>query len=351
MKKLGYLLVIVLLLAIAAYAARKPLLQRIVTFKIDQTLQRVDTSLLDDGQLHVILCGTAAALPDVDRAGPCTAVIAGGQFWLVDVGPGSWSNVDTLNLPISKLSGILFTHFHSDHIGDLGEAITQSWLAGRTQPLDIYGPPGVDQVVAGFAQAYALDQGYRVAHHGAEYVPPAGDSAVAHALPLPQGTAALPVFERDGLRVSAFLVHHEPASPAFGYRFEYRGRVVVISGDTRKTESVIVNAENADLLIHEALDADMLHRASAEARKLGMNRLAKLANDLPGYHTTPVQAAEVAAAAHVHKLVLTHIFPPLPNTLARRMFLSGTAAAFHGPIVLGADGMRFDLEPKTGAGT
>jgi ribonuclease Z len=351
MKKLGYLLLVALALAVAAYAARRPLLHRLVTLKIDQTLQRVDYSLLDDGRLHVILCGTAAALPDVNRAGPRTAIIAGGQFWLVDAGPASWREVDTLNLPISKLSGILITHFHSDHIGDLGEAITQSWIAGRAQPLDIYGPQGIEQVVAGFQQAYGFDEKYRVEHHGVAYLPPAGDTAVAHALATPQGTAAVPVFEHDGLRVSVFRVEHEPASPAFGYRFEYRGRVVVVSGDTRKTESVIANARHADLLVHEAVSADMLHRASKQARTLGMNRIAKMVNDLPGYHTTPVQAAEVAEAAQVHELVLTHIFPQLPNALARRMFLSGTAAAFHGPIVLGADGMRFDLEPKEGAGT
>lgn len=351
MKKLKFLVLVVLALAVVAYIARGPLLQRLVTLKIDQTLQRVDYSLLNDGKLHVILCGTAAALPDVNRAGPCTAIIAGGQFWLVDVGPASWRNVDTLNLPISKLSGILITHFHSDHIGDLGEAITQSWLAGRAQPLDIYGPQGVDQVVAGFQQAYTFDGQYRVAHHGVAYLPPPGDTAVAHALATPQGTTAMPVFERDGLRVSVFRVEHEPVSPAFGYRFEYRGRVVVISGDTHKSQSVIANAQHADLLIHEAVSSDMLHQASARARVLEMKRLAKMIDDLPGYHTTPVQAAEVAQAAQVHKLVYTHIFPQLPNALARQLFLKGTAAAFNGPIVLGADGMRFDLEPKAGAGT
>ena len=148
MKK--FLLILIAIAALAAYVERDALLEKIITRQIDRTLKRVDYSLLSDGKIHVVLCGTAAALPDPDRAGPCTAVIAGGQFWLIDTGPGSWRNVDRFNLPVSKLSGVLITHFHSDHIGDLGEAITQSWIAGRATPLDVYGPQGINEVVGGF---------------------------------------------------------------------------------------------------------------------------------------------------------------------------------------------------------
>ncbi|MES2490007.1 MAG: MBL fold metallo-hydrolase, partial [Pseudomonadota bacterium] len=143
MKRSHFILIALVVIAGLIYSQRSVLLEKIITRQIDKTLQRVDNSLMTDGKLHVILCGTAAALPDPDRAGPCTAIIAGDQFWLVDVGPGSWRNVDQLNLPISKLSGVLITHFHSDHINDLGEAITQSWIAGRSKPLDVYGPQGI----------------------------------------------------------------------------------------------------------------------------------------------------------------------------------------------------------------
>lgn len=346
MKRSYIILIALVVIAGVIYSQRAPLLEKIVTRQIDKTLLRVDNSLMTDGKLHVILCGTAAALPDPDRAGPCTAIIAGDQFWLIDVGPNSWRNVDNLNLPISKLSGVLVTHFHSDHIGDLGEAITQSWIAGRATPLDIYGPQGVTDVVAGFSQAFSRDKQYRVDHHDASYMPPAGADSVAHALPTPIGIKADPVFERNGLRVSVFRVDHAPIDIAFGYRFEYRGRVVVISGDTTKTESVIHNAENADLLIHEALASHMTKRASARAKELGVTRIAKLADDVRNYHTTPVEAAEVAEAAHAKKLVLSHIFPPLANAVARHLFLQGTSDAYKGPIILGADGTRIDIDTQ-----
>jgi len=169
--------------------------------------------------------------------------------------------------------------------------------------------------------------------------------AVARVLPPPDGTTSAPVFSHDGLDVRVFRVEHAPVDVAYGYRIDWRGRSVVISGDTRKSQSVIDNARGADLLLHEALAASMTGRAVERATALGIARTAKLAGDVADYHATPVQAAEVAQAAGVGRLVYTHIFPPLPNALARRLYLAGTAAAFDGPQVLGEDGMRFDLAP------
>ncbi len=331
--------------AVLGWTFRAPLLQRVVDTRIDANLTRVTTDLLDDGQLHVVLCGTAAALPDPDRAGPCTAILADGEFLLIDAGPGSWRVLDRLNLPVARLSALLLTHLHSDHIGEVGEAIEQSWIAGRRTPLPVYGPPGTDDVVAGFAQAYRRDVGYRVAHHGAEAMPGDAAPAIAHVLPPPSGTDAAPVFARNGVEVQVFRVEHAPVDVAYGYRISWRGRTVVISGDTTKSESVIVNARGADLLLHEALAASMTGRAVERAAALGIARIAKLAGDVADYHSTPVEAAEVAQAAGVGRLVYTHIFPPLPNAVARRLFLAGTAEAFAGPQVLGEDGMRFDLAP------
>ncbi len=320
---------------------------RLVDQQIEKNITRADAGLLTSPDLQVVLCGTGAPLADAERAAACTAVIAGGIFVLVDVGPGSWERTDLANLPIAGLSAVLLTHFHSDHIGDLGEAITQSWIAGRTRPLDVYGPPGVDRVVAGFREAYALDVDYRVVHHGEAWLPRAAGVAVAHTLALPPegSTDAVEVFEAGGLRVTAFRVDHAPVSPAVGYRFDWRGRSVVVSGDTRKSASLLANARGADLLIHEALQPALTERAAAVARRLGLERLAKLASDIPSYHTSPREAAEVASAAGVKRLVLTHLVPGPANALARRVFLAGAAEAFSGEITLGEDGMRFTLAP------
>jgi len=335
-------------LALALFALlAAPGCDRLLDREIERALNRADRSVLQSPDLQVVLCGTGSPLPDKDRAGACTAVIAGGEFMLVDVGPGSWETADLAGLPTADLSAVLLTHFHSDHIGDLGEAITQSWIAGRTQPLDVYGPPGTTRVVDGFNQAYAADAHYRTIHHGEEYMPAAAAPAVGHDVPLadtPDADAV--VFDRNGLRVTMFRVHHDPVTPAVGYRFDYRGRSVVVSGDTAKSANLAKHAAGADLLIHEALQPDMMSRIADVAGRVGKTRLSKMARDTLTYHTSPVEAAQIAREAGVTTLVFTHEVPGPRNVLMRRMFLAGVADAFPGKVVLGEDGMRFDLPPK-----
>jgi ribonuclease Z len=305
-----------------------------------------DAGMLNDGQLHVVLCGTGSPLPDANRAEACTAVIAGGEFVLVDTGSGSWRKAVVNNLPAQNLSAILLTHFHSDHIGDLGEALVQSWVAGRNHKINVYGPPGVEQVVAGFAQAYALDTGYRVQHHGEEWMPRAGAGAIAQPVRLQSNDAAALVFERNGLKVTAFKVEHDPATPAYGYRFEYRGRVVVVSGDTAKSDNLARHAAGADLLIHDVIAKNLLQMAASNFDQAGNRRRAKLARDIVTYHTSPLEAAAIAASAKVETLVFTHMVPPPTTPQIEQAFLRGVSDIFKGKVVIGTDGMRFDLPPR-----
>lgn len=301
------------------------------------------TDWLDDGALHVILCGTGSPLADPDRAGPCAAVIAGGKFFLFDVGPGSWENVQLWQLPRARLNGVLLTHFHSDHIGELGEVITQSWIGGRAEPLKIYGPPGVEDVVGGFQQAYSHDSDYRVAHHGEAAMPRVGSRAVAEVVAVPPDGGSAVVYDQDGVRITAFAVDHEPVVPAFGYRVDYNGRSVVISGDTAKSANLIKNAKGADLLVHEALAGHIISELVPRLKAAHDDRLAKLAGDVLDYHTTPVEAAESAKEAGVRMLVLTHLVPPPSNVVIRRVFMEGVSDAWDGEVVMGEDGMHFTL--------
>ncbi len=323
--------------------------ERLIDAQIERNLTRVQTGLPDEPGLHVVLCGTGSPIADASRAAACTAVLAAGQLYLVDVGPGAWESADLANLPLARLSGVLLTHFHSDHIGDLGEAITGSWIAGRAQPLDVYGPAGTAGVVRGFVDAYARDADARSRHHGEQAMPRAAAGAIAHEIALDTDDPALPsavVVDRDGLRITAFAVDHAPVRPAVGYRFDYAGRSVVVSGDTKKSAGVAKHASGADLLVHEALLPEAAMRASAVAARLGNARLAKHATDKPRNHTPPGEAAELAQAAGAKKLVLTHLVPGPNNFLARRLFLRGVGAAYGGEVVLGEDGMRFDLPPN-----
>jgi ribonuclease Z len=293
----------------------------------------------------VVLCGTGSPLPSQLRAGPCTAVLAGGHFLLIDAGPGANGRMGLLGLPRQALDVVLLTHFHSDHIGELGETAMQSWALGRGRPLSVYGPPGVEDVVAGFEQAYAFDTLYRIAHHGADFVPAAARPLLAQPVALAADGSAEVFRSGDGdLVVTAFAVNHEPVAPAYGYRIEYKGRSVVVSGDTRASESLERHAQGADLLLHEALAAHLVEAGRDAAARAGLTRRAKLAGDIPDYHTTPVQAAELAKRAGVTLLVLTHLVPPPDGVVARHVFMRGVARVNEASL-LGEDGMHFRLVP------
>jgi len=138
------------------------------------------TEWLDDGALHVVLCGTGSPLPDPTSAAACTAVVAGGRVSVVDVGPGSQEVAQLIGLPRAALGGVLLTHFHSDHIGELGEWAMQSWVAGRKEAFRVFGPPGVARVAGGFQQAYGLDDEYRIAHHGLDNMPRSATEWTVH---------------------------------------------------------------------------------------------------------------------------------------------------------------------------
>ncbi len=308
--------------------------------------QQADTAMLSDGQLHVVMCGTGSPLADATRASACVAVVAGGEVVLIDVGPGSWRQVAVNRIPTAFVSAVLMTHFHSDHIGDLGEAITQTWLAGRAKPLEVYGPPGVEQVVAGFAQAYSLDVEYRVAHHTEAMLPRDAARAVAREVKLKADAEVAVVFDRNGLKVTAFKVEHDPVKPAYGYRLDYKGRSVIVSGDTAKSANLAKHAAGADLLIHDVLAKDVMTMAAANAERAGDKRRAKLVRDILTYHASPTEAAEIAAEARVETLVFTHMVPPLNPPVTEQMFLRGVADIFKGKVVLAKDGLRFDLPAR-----
>ena len=317
---------------------------------IQRSLESTHTDLLAPDALRVVLCGTGNPLADRGRAAACTAVFAGGSIYVVDTGPGSWKNLALWHIPAAQVAAVMLTHFHSDHIGDLGELNMETWAQGRDHPLRVYGPPGVEQVVGGFAQAYSLDEGYRVAHHGAALMPPANwqmqpitvkvDTAPG-ASPCAGGSAT--VLNENGLKVTAFTVDHAPVAPAYGYRFDYKGRSVVISGDTIRCANLVEMATGADVLIHEAQAAHLVKLIQDAAEQIGNARIAKIMSDILRYHTTPVDAATEANEAGVQMLVLSHIGPPTPNVFARIAFMRGVDAVRPHGVVLGYDGMVLTL--------
>lgn len=299
---------------------------------------------VDDG-LHAVLVGTGSPMSDIKRVGPCIAVIAGKKIFAVDTGDGSARNFRLTGISIGALDAVFLTHYHSDHISGLGEMMLQRWASGaHKKPLDIIGPAGVKLVVEGFNRAYKLDTQYRVAHHGEKTVPPsgAGGKAIPFALSDKEKDFVV-VYDKDSVKVTAFNVVHLPVKPAVGYKFEYKGRSIVISGDTAYSESVTRQAKGADVLIHDALSPRLVNIIHDNSALLADVTIAKITKDILTYHATPEQAAQVAQKSGVKQLVLTHIIPPLPSMLLKNAFLGNARDYYQGKIIMGVDGMLISL--------
>lgn len=303
--------------------------------------------------LKVTLCGTSGPLPIRDRAKPCVAIQAGGALFLVDIGPEATENLQAWRMPIQEARAVFLTHLHSDHIGDLGEFNMQSWVAGRPKPLAVIGPPGVDEVVSGFNQVYDRDHAFRNAHHehGEVKLPVDAGLLSATIVNLEQSQPTSKpvtqiVWSESGLVVTAIHVDHAPVTHAYAYRFDYAGRSVVVSGDTRKHPPLADAARGADVLIHEAQSAEMTNQMSAGLKMQGNNRLSAIMADTLGYHTTPVEAAEIAKAAGVQSLVLYHLTQAGLPIFTPEGFTRGMDAVFP-DWKIAKDGMTIDLPGGT----
>ena len=327
-----------LLLATLAWFNCSGLVMGLVDRAAERRLASDLVDELPDG-LHVALCGAGSPLPDPQRSGPCSAVIAGDRVFVVDSGAGSSRVMAQIGLPQGRIEAIFLTHFHSDHLDGLGELLLQRWVNGsHTEPVPLIGPTGVENIVAGLALAYAADVDYRVAHHGDAIVPRSGAGALPQPFRPPEAGRGLVVYDRDGVQVTAFRVAHDPVEPAVGYRFDHAGRSVVFSGDTVRSANLEGFASGADLLVHEALDAKLVGRLTQAADRAGRANLAKITRDILDYHATPEDAAASAQAAGARHLLFNHIVPPLLFGPMERVFLEGVSDLYDGPVTVGRDG-------------
>lgn len=348
MKRIGIGLMVFIALALTgAFAFQKPIGNWLFQRAVEGTIGRETLASLDDG-LHVGLCGTGSPMPNPARAGPCNVVIAGDQVIVVDIGEGGGRNIALMGINAGDVNRVFLTHFHSDHVDGLGPLQLFHWTRGaNTAPLPVHGPIGVEALVDGFNAAYATDKAYRTAHHGEAIAPSSGGGVAARPFEL-EGDSGI-VFDNAGLTITAFKVPHDPVDPAVGYRFDYKGRSLCISGDTARSTNLERVCAGADLIIHEALQPAMVTEMQALLEAQGDANAAQIMFDIRDYHASPEDAAQSAQVAGARMLVLSHLVPPMPTSYLYPAFLGDAKGMYDGPLIMGEDGMFFSLPEGSNA--
>jgi ribonuclease Z len=257
----------------------------------------------------------------MDRFGPSILVQAGTQTLVFDAGRGALQRLTQLGIAFGQLDALFLTHLHSDHVVGIPDLWLTGWLLSRRdRPLAVFGPSGTADMMEHLRQAFQFDLRIRVAD---ERMPPTGaDTRVAE---VKQGV----VYDSGGVKVTAFEVDHGPVSPAFGYRVDYAGRSVILSGDTRFSPNLIAFAANADLVVHEVADASDAFVADHPAYSRAL-----------AHHSRPQDAGRAFQSIKPKLAVYSHIGL---NDVTTAQLVARTRATYSGPLVVGEDLMRFTV--------
>jgi ribonuclease Z len=302
--------------------------------------QEVAATLQSTEQITTILVGVGSPLSQ-EQAQTSTAIFINGKFLLFDAGNNALSSMNSLNLPLYELDAVFITHYHNDHYSDLGDVMEWSWIYGRRHILPVYGPTGITQIVNGFQSAYELEESYRTAHHGEEIMPPEWSPSEPIEFTPPGDDSAIMVYQEDGVTVKAFTVNHAPVEPAVGYRIEYADKIVVISGDTVRTTSLLEHSRNADLLVCEVMNKEIVEMMENANREIGNTDGAIILFDIRDYHMDVSDVGELAQEANVKRLALNHLVPEVqPGRQMKAFFQDPIEAVYTGDLYLGEDGLQ-----------
>jgi len=273
----------------------------------------------------VIILGSGTPIPDPSSSGPCVAVVVNGQAYLFDAGPGvvrqaqaAAEKLGIVALDATHLTRLFITHLHSDHTLGYPDLILTPWVVGRSQPLEVYGPKGMAAMTDHLKQAYAADIQIRTG--GLEGLNDEGLSVKVHEI---EGAGV--VYKDQNVTIRSIEVKHGSWPQAFGYAIEAGGRRIVISGDTRPTQSIIDACHGCDVLVHEVYSEDRFNLVFGASR--GQYHRS--------FHTSTRELATLASQAKPKLLVLYHqLYFGSPQEVD---LLKEIHQTYSGPVVNGRD--------------
>ena len=279
----------------------------------------------NQGDSQIVLLGTGTPNADPDRSGPAVAIIVNDTPYLVDAGPGIVRRAAAAQrdgveaLRVSNLKHVFITHLHTDHTLGLADLIFTPWVLERDEPLQLFGPPGVREMVEHLLQAY--DQDVRIRIDGLEPANTVGYKVEVHEI------SAGEIYRDANVTVQAIAVKHGNWEHAFGFRFETPDRTIVISGDTSPSDALTEAARDCDVLIHAVYSQAGFDRRVPVWQRYHAS-----------FHTSTVELGRIARLARPALLVLYHQLYWGSNDAD---LLEEIARIYDGPVVSGADLDRF----------
>jgi ribonuclease Z len=277
--------------------------------------------------MDVTLLGTGCPQVSTERYGPANLVRHDGGAFLVDCGSGTTQRLLGAGSAGRDLDAVLLTHLHSDHLVDLYQLIVLSWHHGRDRPQRVFGPPGTKRFVQDTMAVWQAELAQRIAHEKR----PSTRALETEIAEIGPGE----VLRHNGVTVTAVAVAHQPVKHAYGFVFEAGGQKLVFSGDTAYCPALIEAARGCDVLVHECF----IHREM----KLAPGRTPEGINNVAAYHTLSSEVGKVATEAKARCLVLNHFVPVVFDKAA---LLAEVRRDYTGPIVVGEDLMRLDLQTR-----
>ncbi|MEO5721294.1 MAG: MBL fold metallo-hydrolase [Chthoniobacterales bacterium] len=279
---------------------------------------------------RLVLLGTAGgpALKKA-RAQPANALVVNGSVYIIDTGNGVAHQMALAGVSPKALRAIFITHLHSDHCADYGTLLVRAWVSGLKTAVDTYGPSPLEKMTRSYMDYMSWDIELRIRD---EARPDLAKLIRVHEI---SGDGV--IFEDQNIKVTAAEVPHGAAKPAYAFRFDTAERSIVFSGDTSRSESLIKLAKGADVLVHEVLNIEAVD-AVVNATDPGNEALKR---HIIEAHTSIEEVGQVAAAAGVKKLVLTHFVPSgIPAFDKPEVWKAGAQKRYKGEVIVGEDLME-----------
>ena len=310
----------------------------------DAAAQTSSTSSTQSGTRLITLGTRVGPVPVAHQAQSSNLLIVNGTLYLIDAGDGTLRRLAKAGIKFTEIGVIFITHPHSDHMAGLGPLMAIERHEGRKDPINVYGPHGVETIVAGIIQYFTPDSEIR------------WDEGLRTSMPdMFRGHEVAPglVYQDANIKVTAAEnthMHLTSANPAYGkyqsyaYRFETPDKVVVFTGDTGPSQSVEELAKNADMLVSEVLVIDDFVETlkkngtwdtMSTERQVG--RVRHLSED----HLTPEEVGKLASRAKVRRVVLTHMILTGDDDADLRHYADGVKKFYSGPVDLAKDLKQF----------